>query len=329
VALGDTLSKTFCVALALLGGIACVPAAGSVQPATSLKRIGVLRADTVFDAWIENFRKTLDALGHVEGRSVAYDYRLASVADMPRAAQDLVKSGVDLIVAGGTLAALAAKQATASVPIVFMSADPVDTGLVASLARPGANVTGIGTLAPELGIKRLELLRELLPHAKRLGVLVNLDNPVSAVQQRLLDSAAKDLGFQLQSWNVRRREDLDAALSALKRSHAEAFVIVIDAVLMGSQQRIADQMLKAKVPGIFPFRTGPQAGGLLSYGPDIPALWQQAAVIADKIFKGAKPADLPVEQPIRFELVVNLRTATALSLTVPESILQRADEVIR
>jgi putative ABC transport system substrate-binding protein len=169
---------------------------------------------------------------------------------MPRAAQDLVKSGVDLIVAGGTPAALAAKQATASVPIVFMSADPVDTGLVASLARPGANVTGIGTLAPELGIKRLELLRELLPHAKRLGVLVNLDNPVSAVQQRLLDSAAKDLGFQLQSWNVRRREDLDAALSALKRSHAEAFVIVIDAVLMGSQQRIADQMLKAKVPGI-------------------------------------------------------------------------------
>ena len=322
------MSKAVWLALALIGSVA-VAAAGGVEPAAGFKRIGVLRADTVFDAWIETFRKTLDTLGYVEGKNVAYDYRLATAAEMPQAARDLLKSGVDLVVAGGTPAALAAKQASTTVPIVFMSADPVDTGLVASLARPGANVTGIGTLAPELGIKRLELLRELLPRARRLAVLINLDNPVSAVQQRSLESAAKDLGFQLQIWNVRRREELDGALSALKRSHAEAFVIVIDAVLMGGQPRIAQQMLRAKIPGIFPFRTGPQAGGLLSYGPDIPALWQQAAVMADKIFKGAKPADLPVEQPIRFEVVVNLRTATALGLSIPESILQRADEVIR
>ena len=322
------MSKAVWVALAVLGSIAVAPA-GGVEPVAGFKRIGVLRADTVFDAWIETFRRTLDTLGYVEGKNVTYDYRLATAADMPQAARDLLGSGVDLVVAGGTPAALAAKQASATVPIVFMSADPVDTGLVASLARPGANVTGIGTLAPELGIKRLELLRELLPRAKRLAVLINLDNPVSAVQQRLLESAAKDLGFQLQIWNVRRREELDGALSSLKRSHAEAFVMVIDAVLMGGQQRIAQQMLRAKIPGIFPFRTGVQAGGLLSYGPDIPALWQQAAVMADKIFKGAKPADLPVEQPIRFELVVNLRTATALGLSIPESILQRADEVIR
>jgi putative ABC transport system substrate-binding protein len=294
-----------------------------------LKRIAVLRADTVFDEWIESFRKTLDGLGYVEGKNVAYEYRLATAADMPRVAKDLIKSGVDLVVAGGTPAALAAKHASTTVPIVFMSGDPVDAGLVASLARPGANVTGIGTLAPELGVKRLELIRELLPRARRLAVLINLDNPVSAIQQRSLDSAAKRLGFQLQTLNVRRREDLDGALTTLKRTHAEAFVIVIDAVLMGSQPIIAQQMLRAKIPGIFPFRTGAQAGGLLSYGPDIPALWQQAALIADKIFKGARPADLPVEQPVRFELVVNLKTATTLGLAVPESILQRADEIIR
>lgn len=322
------MNKVICLAFIVLASFTWA-SAGGVEPSAGFKRIGVLRADTVFDAWIEAFRKTLDGLGYVEGRNVAYDYRLATAADMPQAARDLVKSGVDLVVAGGTPAALAAKQASATVPIVFMSADPVDSGLVASLAHPGGNVTGIGTLAPELGVKRLELLRELLPRARRLAVLINLDNPVSAIQQRSLESAAKDLGFQLQIWNVRRREDLDGALTALKRRHVEAFVIVIDAVLMGSQPSIAQQMLRAKIPGIFPFRTGAQVGGLLSYGPDIPALWQQAAVIADKIFKGAKPADLPVEQPIRFELVVNLRTATALGLSVPESILQRADEVIR
>ena len=320
--------KALCAAFALFALATGTPASG-VEPAPGLKRIAVLRADTVFDAWIETFRKTLDALGYVEGRNVAYDYRLAAAADMPQAARDLIRSGVDLVVAGGTPAALAAKQASTTVPIVFMSADPVDTGLVASLSHPGANVTGIGTLAPELGVKRMELLREILPHAKRLALLINPDNPVSAVQQRSLESAAKQLGFQLQIWNVRRREDLAGALSGLKRGHVDAFVIVIDAVLMGSQAHIAQQSLKAKIPGIFPFRAGAEAGGLLSYGPDIPALWQQAAVLADKILRGAKPADLPVEQPLRFELIVNLRTARALGLSVPESVLLRADEVIR
>ena len=162
------MSKAVCVALVLLAGVAGAPAGGAEPPA-GVKRIGVLRADTVFDAWIETFRKTLDALGYVEGKNVAYDYRLATAADMPQAARDLVRSGVDLVVAGGTPAALAAKQASATVPIVFMSADPVETGLVANLAHPGANVTGIGTLAPELGAKRLELLRELLPRARRLA----------------------------------------------------------------------------------------------------------------------------------------------------------------
>jgi ABC-type uncharacterized transport system substrate-binding protein len=320
--------RVLCAAIALFATITSGLAAG-VEQSTAHKRIGVLRADTVFDAWIETFRKALDSLGYVEGRNVAYEYRMAAAADMPQAARELIGSKVDLVVAGGTPAALAAKQASATVPVVFMSADPVDTGLVASLAHPGANVTGIGTLAPELGIKRLELLREILPHAKRLALLINPDNPVSAVQQRSLELAAKDLGFQLQVFNVRRKEDLDGALSGLKQRRAEAFVIVIDAVLMGAQARISQQCLKAKIPGIFPFRTGPEAGGLISYGPDIPALWQQAAVLADKILRGTTPADLPVEQPTKFEFVVNLKTAKALGITIPESILLRADEVIR
>jgi len=322
------VSRTLCVAFALFAAIAGGLAKGA-EPVPGLKRIGVLRADSVFDAWIGTFRKALDGLGYVEGRNVAYEYRMAAAADMPRAARELVSSGVDLVVAGGTPAALAAKQASTTVPVVFMSADPVDTGLVASLAHPGANVTGIGTLAPELGVKRLQLLREVVPHAKRLAVLINPDNPVSAVQQRALESGAKDLRFQLQVFNIRRKEDVEGALSELKRRHVDAFVIVIDAVLMGSQARISQQALTVKLPGIFPFRSGPEAGGLLSYGPDIPALWQQAAVLADKILKGTKPADLPVEQPTKFELVVNLRTAKNLGITIPESILLRADEVIK
>jgi putative ABC transport system substrate-binding protein len=322
------VSRALCVGFAIFAAMAC-ELVGGAEPPSGLKRIGVLRADTVFDAWIETFRKALDGLGYVEGRNVAYEYRMAAAADMPEAARELIRSGVDLVVAGGTPAALAAKQASTTVPVVFMSADPVDTGLVASLAHPGANVTGIGTLAPELGIKRLQLLQEIAPHAKRLAVLINPDNPVSAVQRRALESGAKDLGFQLQVLNIRHREDVEGALSGLKRRHVDAFVIVIDAVLMGSQARISQQALAAKLPGIFPFRSGPEAGGLLSYGPDIPALWQQAAVLADKILKGTKPADLPVEQPTKFELVVNLKTAKALNIRIPESILLRADEVIR
>jgi putative ABC transport system substrate-binding protein len=321
--------RDFVSGFAALGALITAWGPAIAQQPGPTRRIGILRTDTVFDTWIETFRKTLDALGYVEGKNVTYDYQLASTTNLPQAAGDLLRAKVDLIVAAGTPAALAAKQASGTVPIVFMSADPVHAGLVASIAHPGANVTGIGTLAPELGVKRLELLRQLLPHAKRLAVLVNLDNPVNVVQRRLLDSAAKDLGFQLQDCNIRRRDDLDEALSTLKRSHVDGFVMVVDAVLMGAQPRIAQQSLRTKVPGIFPFRTGVEAGGLLSYGPDITALWRQAAEIANKILRGANPADLPIEQPTKFELVVNVKTAKALGITIPESILLRADEVIR
>jgi len=322
------VSKALCVALAFLASANGAPAAGA-EPAAGLKRIGVLRGDTLLDAWIETFRQVLDALGHVEGRNVAYDYRLAAAADMPQAAGDLLRSGVDLVVAGGTPAALAAKQASGTVPIVFVAADPVGSGLVGSLARPGGNVTGVATLAPDLATKRLELLRELLPRATRLAVLMNPDNRASVIEQHSLESAAKGLGFRVQILSVRRGEDLDGALSALNRRYVDAFVMMYDAGLVDSRARIAQHSLKGKVPGISAYRTFADAGGLLSYGADPRALWQQAAVMADKIFRGAKPADLPVEQPTRFELILNIKTATALGLSVPESILLRADEVIR
>ena len=304
-------------------------AAASADPATEIKRVGILRADPSYDPWFDAFRKTLQTLGHVEGRNVAYDYRLAPPAELQQAAKDLAASDVDLLVAGGTPAALAAKQASTSVPIVFVAADPIGSGLVASLARPGGNATGVASMTAELGVKRLELLRELLPRATRLAVLINPDNPVSATQLRALEPVAANLGFRLQILNVRRREDLDGALGVLDRKHFDASIVVLDAVLFGSEARIAQHSVKGKVPGVFALRAAVDAGGLISYGADVYALFHKAAGMADKVLRGMKPADLPVEQPERFELVVNLKTAKAMGLTVPESVLLRADDVIR
>jgi putative ABC transport system substrate-binding protein len=309
--------------------LALAPIRADAEAGSSLKRIGILYQDTLFVSQIEIFRTALDALGYAEGKAVVYDYRLASATDLEQAARDMVRSGVDLIVAPGTPAAQAALRATASVPIVFFAADPLGSGLVGSLARPGGNITGVATLSPELGAKRVELLRELLPHATRLAVLVNPDNPVSAIQQSALESAARDLGFRLHILSVRRREDVDGALATLNRRQFDAFVIVTDVVLIAHEARIAEHARRGKIPGIYAYRTFVDAGGLLSYGADIRALWQQSAALAEKILKGAKPADLPIEQPTRFEMLVNLKTAKAIGLTIPQSILMRADEVIR
>ena len=321
------MNKALHVALALFALM--VLTAHAAESAPRMKHIGVLRTDTVFDAMFEAFRATLGGLGYREGKDVAYDYRLAPATEMQQAASEIIRAGADLLVAAGTPSALAAKRASSTVPIVFLSADPVGSGLVGSLARPGGNITGVATLAPELGTKRLELLRELLPHATRLALLINPDNPVSAIQQRSIELAARDLGFRLRVLNIQGQEELEDALSALNRKSVDAFVMVSDPLLIGNQSRIASHALRNRIPGIFAYRSFADAGGLLSYGADPRAMFEQAAFIADKIFKGSKPADLPVEQPTRFELIVNLKTAAALSLSVPESILLRANEVIR
>jgi len=298
------------------------------KPAATLKRIGILYQDPGVLDQIDKFRETFRGLGYVEGKTVAYEYRLAG-ADLEGTARNLAQSGVDLIVTPGTPAALAAKRATATVPIVFYVADPVTTGLIASLARPGGNATGVASLAEETGAKRVELLKELVPHARRLAVLLNPDNPANKVQLPTIKSAAQSLGLGIRVMSVRRQEDFKAAFSMVDRKRPDAMLILPDAILIAHQSEIAEHALKRKLPGIFSYRMFPDAGGLMSYGPDFGAVWRQCAVYADKILKGAMPADLPVEQPTKFELIINLKTAKALGITIPDSILLRADEVIR
>ena len=314
---------------ALVLGLLIAPVCIGAEPLTGMKRIGILYQNPGVESRIEAFRAKLRDLGYVEGKNVVYDYRLAAPGDLLPAAQELMRSGVDLVVAVGTPAALAAKRASATVPIVFYASDPVGSGLIASLARPGGNATGVASLSEETGAKRLELLKELLPRATRVAVLANPDNPASLGQQPAVNSAAHSLGIKLLVLNVRRSEDLDAVFPVMNRKHADALLILGDPILVAQSSRIAEHAFKQKLPGIFLYRIFADAGGLMSYGPDFAAVWRQCAVYADKILKGAKPADLPVEQPTKFELVVNLRTAKAFGLTVPQSILIRADEVIR
>jgi len=299
------------------------------EPLTGMKRIGILFQDRLVLSRIEAFPEKFRDLGYVEGKNVVYDYRLAAPGDLLPAAQDLMRSGVDLVVAVGTPVTLAAKRASVTVPIVFYASDPVGSGLIASLARPGGNATGVASLSEETGAKRLELLKELLPRATRVAVLGNPDNPASLGQQPAVNSAAESLGIKILVLNVRRSEDLDAVFPVMNRKHADALLILGDPILIAQGSRIAEHAFKQKLPSIFLYRMFTDAGGLMSYGPDFAAVWRQCAVYADKILKGAKPADLPVERPTKFELIVNLRTAKAFGLTVPQSILIRADEVIR
>lgn len=322
------MRKLWSLAVLLLA-VSVSPARIAADPVAGLKRIGILYQDRLYVSQFETFRQGLAALGYAEGKNIAYDYRLAAAADLEQAARDMIRFGVDLIVAPATPAALAAKRVSQTVPILFLSADPVAGGLVVSLARPGGNATGVGSLSPELGIKRLELLREFLPRATRVAVLANPENPVSGIQLRAIESAAHNLGFELQILNVRRAKDLDAALATLNRKHVDTFMIVTDQVLLAQEVRIAEHALKNRLPGIYAYRTFADAGGLLAYGADIRAMWQQMAGLAGKILSGAKPADLPVQRPTKFELVVNLRTAKAIGINIPQAILLQADEVIR
>ena len=312
----------------LFVGLAVASSPPWAEPAAQLRRIGILYQDPGVLAQIDMFRKTLGDLGYVEGKTVSYEYRLAG-EDLQVTARELAQSGVDLIVTPGTPAALAAKRATATVPIVFYAADPVATGLIASLARPGENATGVASLAEETSAKRVELLKELLPRATRVALLINPDNPANVVLLPGIKSAAQSLGFRVLVMNVRRAEDFKAAFAKIDHTRTDALFIMPDVVFIAHQSEIAGYALKRKLPGIFPYRMFPNVGGLVSYGPDFAVVWRQCAVYADKILRGAKPSDLPVEQPTKFELIINLKTAKALGITIPQSILVRADEVIR
>src|SRR5262245_15181564 len=280
--------------------------------------------------WVAAFVQRLRELGWIEGRTVAIEYRWAE-GRTERAAEiaaEFVRRKIDVIVTSATAAVVAAKQATSVIPIVFAAAgDPVGTGLVASLARPGGNITGLSIQQPDVAAKRLELLREVVPGLRRLAILGNVGGPAVVLDMREVQAAARTLGLEVIPLEVRRGEDIAPALESLK-GRAEALYVVIDPLVGTHRIRINTWTLAARLPTMHTVREAVEAGGLISYGPNISDLFRFAADYVDKILRGEKAADLPVEQPRKFDLIINLNTAKALGLTIPESFLLRADEVI-
>jgi putative ABC transport system substrate-binding protein len=273
----------------------------------------------------------LRELGWVEGENVVFERRFAEnrLERLPELAADLVGLKVDVIVAGGTLAPLAAKRATSTIPIVMTDAgDPLGSGLVATLARPGGNVTGMSLMAPDLGGKRLELLKELLPGLARVAVLWNAANPYSANVFKETQGAGPVLGIEVQSLEVRGPDDLDGAFDAARKQRPDAMIAVEDPLTFTHRKRIADFEIEQQLPSLSGLKDFVAAGGLMSYGANLADLYRRAVGYVDKILKGAKPADLPVQQPTEFDLVINLQTAKALGITIPPTLLARANEVI-
>jgi len=315
----------------LAWGLLLAPFAAEAQ---KIPRVGFLSPATANSApgRLEGFKLGLRELGWVEGQNLAIDYRWGEGRDdrLLGLADELVRLKVDVNMAHGTVAVLAARRAAATIPIVFPSAgDPVATGLVGSLARPGGNVTGLTIIAPDLGGKRVEMLREVIPRLTRLAVLRNPANPVSVPELRETQAAGRALGVEIQSLEVGDPDEFAGAFSAMTRERAGALVVLSDAMFVGRHVQIVDHAAKSRLPAIYWTREFAEAGGLMSYGPNQVDMYRRAAVFVDKILKGAKPADLPVEQPTRFELVINMKTAKALGLTFPPSILVRADQVIQ
>jgi putative ABC transport system substrate-binding protein len=318
--------------ITLIGGAAAVwPLAGRAQQGGKKYVIGRFNAGSATDPSTEEFTEALRELGLVEGENVIFERRYAEnrLERLPEMAADLVRLKVDVIAAGGTLAALAAKRATSTIPIVMVNAgDPLGTGLVASLARPGGNVTGMSVMAPELGGKRLELLKELLPRLARVAVLWNAANPFSALVFKQVQAASGTLGIEVQSLELRSPDDFDGAFEAVRKQRPDAMITAEDPLIFNYRKRIADFAAGQQLPWLSGLSEFAAAGGLISYGANTADLYHRAAGYVDKILKGAKPADLPVQQPAKFELVINLKTAKALGVTVPPSLLARADKVI-
>jgi putative ABC transport system substrate-binding protein len=318
--------------IALIGGAtAAWPLAVRAQRAR-VPMIGWLGGGTpaTQSQWAVAFTERLRQLGWSEGSSIAIEYRWAEGRPerFAEIAAEFVRLKVDVILAAGTEAALAAKKATAIIPIVFpVAGDPVGTGLVASLARPGANVTGVSNLAKDLAAKRLELLSEVVRGLRRSAVLTNAGYPASQLEIGELQAAARTLGIEIVLFEIRRSEDIAPAFATLS-GRAEAFYVIGDPLVNANHMRINVLALTARLPTIYPQRSYLEAGGLMSYGPNFLDLNRRAADLVDKILRGAKPADLPVEQPTKFELVINLITAKALGLDVPPTLLGRADDVI-
>jgi len=310
------------------------PLTVTAQQRSTVPRLGILTpaAEASTPLW-EAFRQGLRDLSYVEGKNIALEYRFAAGQHerLPALAAELVHLQVDLLVTNGMPAAQAARDATKTIPIVMAaSGDPVRLGIVASLARPGGNITGLSLMTQELEGKRLELLKEALPHVSRVAVLWNAGNPASSPDTlREIEATARVLGLQLQFLSVRHPDELDSVFAAMTREGAEALITLGDAVLWNHRTRVVALAAQHRLPAIGDAREYADVGGLMAYGPHIPDSYRRAAVYVDKILKGAQPANLPVEQPVKFALVINLKTAKALGVTLPPALLFQADEVIQ
>jgi putative ABC transport system substrate-binding protein len=318
--------------IALLGSAASSwPLAAQAQQPSKLPTIGFLGAGTPsgWSHWVAAFVQRLRELGWIEGRTVAIEYRWAEGRSerYTEIATEFVRLKVDVIITVGG-AVLAAKQATSTIPIVFaVAADPLGSGLVASLARPGGNITGLSIQATDLAGKRLELLREVVPDLRRLAIMADVGYLAAVLEMGEVQAAAKTLGLEVVTLEIRRVDDIASAFETLK-GRAGALYVPANPLVNTNRIHINNLALGARLPTMFGFREYVEAGGLMSYGPNVPDLFRRAGDFVDKILRGAKPADLPVEQPTKFELVINLKTANALGLTVPPMLLALADEVI-
>ena len=315
--------------ITLLSGAAAWPLSARAQQAARRPTIGYMGVNTpvVESQRTAAFVQRLRELGWIEGRNVAVEYRWAEGRNerFAEIAAELVQLKVEVIVTAGTAAVVAAKQATSVIPIIFaLGGDPVGTGLVASLARPGGNVTGLTQQSTDLAGKRVELLREVVPGLGRLATMANIGNPLAVLEMREVHAAARTLGLEVATSEIRRAEDIAPAFDALK-GRADALYVVADPLVTSNRIRINTLALGARLPTMHGQNDNVEAGGLMSYGANFPDLYRRAADYVDKILRGAKPADIPVEQPTKFDLAINLTTAKALGLKIPES---RADEVI-
>ncbi len=321
----------------LAGGILISPLAVHAQQAGKVWRIGILETGGGLFAPESNpaekaFMEGLQEHGYTVGQNITLEFRGAAGKQerLPELAAELVRLNVDILVTPGTLATLAAKHATTTIPIVMVAVgDPVGTGFAASLARPSGNITGLSDVNPDLTAKRLQLLKEVVPKLARAAVLLNPAHPPNVRQLEETQAAARTLGVALQILEVRRSDDIERAFTAVARERAGAVVVLPDAFTVAHRDQIAELALRHRLPTMFAQRSHVAAGGLMAYGASVADLYRKAASYIDKIFKGAKPSDLPIEQPTKYQLVINLKTAKALGLTIPQSLLQRADEVIQ
>jgi putative tryptophan/tyrosine transport system substrate-binding protein len=316
----------------MLACLLCVPLAVAAQQAGKTPRLGYLADRPGASEFDEAFLRGMRELGYVDGKNVVIEYRWAGgdAGRLQALAAELVAAKVDIIVTSGVPAAKAAKNATATIPIVMAtSGDAVADGLVASFTRPGGNVTGLSLFTRELSRKRLDVFKEAVPGLERVGAVFNAQNPATMPQFRETATAGDTLGLKLTPFDIRFPDGIEPAFAEAVHQNVQGVLIISDAATIAHRTQLGSAALKARLPTMFANKAYLQGGGLMSYGPDIVAMFHHAAYYVDRILKGAKPADLPVEQPTTFELVINLKTAKTLGLTIPQSLLLRADEVIQ